>query len=72
MNTTEFKNEIKKAMEFNRALAIAERADELTQERIQDVSLMLDILNGSIFNRAVEQIEYEKQIGMRDSMYVLK
>lgn len=72
MSTTEFKNEIKKAMEFNRALAIAERADELTQERIQDVSLMLDILNGSIFNRAVEQIEYEKQIGMRDSMYVLK
>ena len=69
---TTLNKEIKRAREYNFVTEVMIRCDELAQEHSDDIDLMINILNGSIVERAKEQIEFEKSIGMRDNMYILE
>lgn len=61
-------DEILLAKGKNWAKLVSERADKLCELRKNDVDLMIQILNGDIFNEAVNQIALEIQSGFYDKM----
>lgn len=56
-------DEILLAKGKNWAKLVTERADKLCELRKNDVDLMIQILNGDIFDEAVNQIALEIQSG---------
>lgn len=52
----------------NWAKLVAQRADKLCEIRKNDIDLMMQILNGNIFEEAVNQIALEIQCGLYDKM----
>ena len=61
-------DEILLAKGRNWAKLVSERADKLCELRQNDVDLMIQILNGDIFDEAVNQIALEIQSGFYDKM----
>ena len=61
-------DEILLAKGKNWAKLVSERADKLCELRQNDVDLMIQILNGDIFDEAVTQIALEIQSGFYDKM----
>ena len=60
--------EIFEARGKNWAKLVSMRADKITEQRKYDDDLMIQILNGDIFNEAVDQIALEIQAGLYDKM----
>ena len=60
--------EILEARGKNWAKLVSQRADQITEQRKYDDDLMIQILNGDIFNEAVDQIALEIQLGLYDKM----
>lgn len=52
----------------NWAKLVSQRADKLCELRKNDTDLMIQILNGQIFDEAVEQIALEIKCGLYDKM----
>lgn len=52
----------------NWARLVSKRADEISEARKNNDDLMIQILNGDIFDEAVNQIALEIQLGMYDKM----
>lgn len=52
----------------NWATLVSKRADEISEARKNNDDLMIQILNGDIFDEAVNQIALEIQLGMYDKM----
>lgn len=50
------------------AKLVAKRADQITEQRKHNDDLMIQILNGDIFEEAVRQIALEIQCGLYDKM----
>lgn len=64
------KDEILLAKGKNWAKLVSARADKLCEIRKNNVDLMIQILNGSIFEEAVNQIALEIKCGLYDKMLV--
>lgn len=64
--------EIFKAKGKNWARLVAQRADKICKLRENEPDLMIQILNGDIFNEAVDQIALEIKCGLYDQMLVPK
>ena len=62
------KNEILLAKGKQWAKLVAERCDKLAEIRENDVDLMVQILNGTLFDDAVEQVALEIRCGIYDKM----
>ena len=60
--------EIFEARGKNWAKLVSQRADEISEQRKCDDDLMIQILNGDIFEEAVNQIALEIQLGKYDKM----
>lgn len=60
--------EIFEARGKNWAKLVSQRADEISEQRKYDDDLMIQILNGDIFEEAVNQIALEIQLGKYDKM----
>lgn len=60
--------EIFEARGKNWAKLVSQRADEIAEQNKHADDLMIRILNGDIFNEAVEQIALEIQTGRYDKM----
>lgn len=56
----------------NWAKLVAKRADKICKLRENEEDLSIKILNGDIFNEAVEQIALEIKCGLYDSMLMPK
>lgn len=56
----------------NWAKLVTERADKLCEIKKDETDLMIQILNGDIFNQAVEQIALEIKSGIYDKMLIPK
>ena len=63
--------EIFEARGKNWAKLVSQRADEISEQRKYDDDLMIQILNGDIFEEAVNQIALEIQLGKYDKMLML-
>ena len=50
------------------AQLVSQRADQIVERRKYDDDLMIQILNGDIFDEAVNQIALEIQMGLYDKM----
>lgn len=50
------------------ARLVAKRADDLVEIHKNDIDIMIKLLNGDIFNQAVEQIALEIKSGLYDEM----
>ena len=59
--------EIENAKIFNWAREICRIADKLCMDRINDPSVMIDLLNGDIFAQAQDQFAKDKAMGKYDS-----
>lgn len=51
---------------------VKDRADKLCEIKKDETDLMIQILNGDIFNQAVEQIALEIKSGIYDKMLIPK
>lgn len=60
--------EILEARVKNWAKLVFQRADQIAEQKEHDDDLMIQILNGDIFNEAVDQIALEIQMGLYDKM----
>ena len=60
--------EILEARGKNWAKLVATKADKIAAERRYDDDLSLQILNGTIFNEAVDRVALEIQLGLYDKM----
>ena len=60
--------EILEARGKNWAKLVYKRADEISEQRKYNDDLMIQILNGDIYEEAVNQIALEIQAGMYDKM----
>lgn len=60
--------EIFEARGKNWAKLVSQRADIIAEQRKYDDDLMIQILNGDIFEEAVNQIALEIQMGLYDKM----
>jgi hypothetical protein len=60
--------EILEARGKNWAKLVSKRADEISEQRKYNDDLMIQILNGDIYEEAVNQIALEIQAGMYDKM----
>ena len=60
--------EILEARGKNWAKLVSQRADQIAEQCKYDDDLMIRILNGDIFNEAVDQIALEIQLGLYDKM----
>lgn len=63
-------DEILLAKGRNWAALVTERADKLCEIRKNETDLMIQILNGSIFDEAVNQIALEIKAGLYDKMLI--
>lgn len=50
------------------AKLVSQRADKLAEIRQDQTDIMIDILNGTLFDEAVEQIALEIRCGLYDKM----
>ena len=64
--------EIEQAKAFNWAREICRIADKLCMDRIDDPTVMIDLLNGDIFAQAQDQFAKDKKMGKYDAMNILK
>lgn len=64
--------QIRLAKGKNWAKLVTERADKLCEIKKDETDLMIQILNGDIFNQAVEQIALEIKSGIYDKMLIPK
>lgn len=64
----DLEQEILKTKGKNWARLVSQRADKITELRKNDDDLMIQILNGDIFNEAVDQIALEIRAGLYDKM----
>lgn len=62
------REEILLARGKNWARLIVEKTNRICKERQGEVDLMIEILNGSIFEQAQNEIAYELQTGQLDKM----
>lgn len=62
--------EILEARGKNWAKLVSQRADQITEQRKYDDDLMIQILNGDIFDEAINQIALEIQMGLYDKMLI--
>ena len=60
--------EIFEARGKNWAKLVSQRADQISEQKKYDDDLMIQILNGDIFEEAVNQIALEIQLGKYDKM----
>lgn len=60
--------EILEARGKNWAKLVSQRADQIAEQRRHNDDLMIQILNGDIFDEAVNQIALEIQMGLYDKM----
>lgn len=60
--------EIFEARGKNWAKLVSQRADKISEQRKYDDDLMIQILNGDIFEEAANQIALEIQLGKYDKM----
>ena len=60
--------QILEAKAYNWAKIIKDKCNRICQERITDVGIMVDILNGNIYEAAQEEFKKEKMAGLYDSM----
>ena len=60
--------EILEARGKNWAKLVSQRADQIAEQRKYDSDLMVQILNGDIFDEAINQIALEIQLGLYDRM----
>lgn len=60
--------EILEARGKNWAKLVSQRADQICEQRKYDDDLMIKILNGDIFDEAINQIALEIQTGLYDKM----
>ena len=66
------KAEIDYAKKVNWAREICRIADKICMDRINDPSVMVDLLNGDIFAEAQDQFAKDKKMGKYDEMNILK
>ena len=64
--------EIDYAKSVNWAREICRIADKICMDRIDDPSVMIDLLNGEIFAQAQDQFAKDKKMGKYDDMNILK
>ena len=64
--------EIDYAKSVNWAREICRIADKLCMDRIDDPTVMIDLLNGEIFAQAQDQFAKDKKMGKYDAMNILK
>lgn len=64
--------EIDYAKKVNWAREICRIADKLCMDRIDDPTVMIDLLNGEIFAQAQDQFAKDKKMGKYDAMNILK
>lgn len=60
--------EILEARGKNWAKLVSQRADQIAEQRKYDSDVMIQILNGDIFDEAINQIALEIQMGLYDKM----
>ena len=60
--------QILQAKAYNWIKIIQDKCDRICRERITDIDLMIDILNGSIYEAAQEEFKKEKMLGLYDKM----
>ena len=60
--------QILQAKAYNWANIIKDKCNRICQERITDIDLMVDVLNGNIYEAAQEEFKQEKMAGLYDSM----
>lgn len=66
MDAINLEKEIERARIANWIKFVAKTADKICEERAQDPSLMIDILNGEIYLQAQEKFAELKQQGFFD------
>lgn len=54
----------------NWARRVMQKADELCEQRKDDIGLMLDILSGNIYDRAQALVAEELKTGVVDGMFI--
>ena len=64
--------EINYAKRINWAREICRIADKICMDRINDPSVMIDLLNGEIFAQAQDQFAKDKKMGKYDAMNISK
>ena len=64
------KKEFEKARNYNRCLAIQETCDYLTEQRKNDMDIMLQILSGKIIDDAKQIVDEEVANNIRDNYYM--
>ena len=64
--------EIEHAKALNWAREICRITDKLCMDRIDDPTVMIDLLNGEIFAQAQDQFAKDKKLGKYDAMNILK
>ena len=56
------------AKAYNWANIIKDKCNRICRERITDIDLMVDILNGNIYEEAQKEFKREKMAGLYDAM----